>query len=114
MNENDAAEVRGYDWCAEAADTFFDNLPFMEDAYIMHVLSQEIPEETHEEYDVERLDGTTEHRTIKTYADLLRAEMLVFIECARNELITSMLDSMPEEEYNARKKAAQEAAQKQE
>lgn len=106
LNEDDKCEVRGFDWCAEmAADTFFDNLPFDDDSYLMHVLNEELPEDMREEYDVESdfVDGAPEHRIVRTYADLLRKELLVYMECERNELITSMIDGMPDEDYTANK-----------
>ena len=113
LNAQDKEFLRGFDWCCEmAADCFFDNLPFTDDTYIMHTLNEEIPEDSHEEYDVEsEFDLPARHRIVKTYADMLRAKLLEFIECERDELITSMIDEMPEDEYEACKKAAKEAEQ---
>ena len=44
-------------------------------------------------------DRADEERTVETYADLIRFELLRWIETERNELITSMIDSMSDEEY---------------
>lgn len=103
LNEKDAEFVRGFDWCCEmAADIFFDNLPFAEDSHLMHVLNEEIPEDTHEEYDIEsEFDVPAQHRIVKTYADKLRALLLDFIESERDELIVSMIDGMDDAEYKA-------------
>ena len=105
LNAQDKEFLRGFDWCCEmAADCFFDNLPFLNDSHIMHMLNEEIQEEAHEEYDVESdFDVPAQHRIIKTYVDLIRARMLDFIESERDELITSMIDSMDEAEYQALK-----------
>lgn len=95
--------VRGYDWCTETAvDNFFNNLDvyFDSDSHLIHMLNERIPEE--EEYEIEFTFGeiASEKRTVETYADLIRANILDWIEMERNELITSMIDNMDEEEYN--------------
>lgn len=103
LNETDKEFLRGFDWCTEmAADNFFDNMFdfFGSDSYFEHILSEKLPEEMQDEYDYEMsYNGTTEHRKIKTYADLLRAKLLDWIEYERDELIVSMIDGMKEEEY---------------
>lgn len=103
LNENDAAEVRGFDWCAEmAADMFFDNLP----SEIEGLLAAELPESMREEYDVASdIDkkAASQHRTVNTWADLMRKAMLDFIESERDEMIVSMIENMTDDEYNANK-----------
>lgn len=104
LNEKDSEFVRGFDWCAEnAMDVFFDNIEdFLGiDSYIMHILKEEIPEDEHEEYVQITYGGTEEKRTIKTYLDSIRACIIDFVESNRDELITSMIDSMDDDEYEA-------------
>lgn len=93
LNENDKAEVRGYDWCADTAvDTFFENLDtyFADDSVLMDVLTKELPASMQREYDT----ANGEHRTVKTYGDFLRMNLLVCIESERDEMIVSMIDRM--------------------
>lgn len=106
LNEKDRAEVYGYDWCAEeVVDNFFYNLDvyFDDDSYLMHILNEEMPENMQDEEEVEFTFGDrgTETRQIKTYGDLLRSKLLDWIESERDEMITSMIDNMDEEEYKA-------------
>lgn len=101
LDDKDTLFVRGFDWCAEmAADMFFDNLP----SEIEDLLAAELPESMREEYDVKSdfdTNETPQHRTVNTWADLMRKAMLDFIESERDELITSMIDGMDEAEYKA-------------
>lgn len=105
LNEKDGEFVRGFDWCAEkAVDVFFDNLEayFATDAYLMHMLNEEMPKEMHDEYDwQDSFDGTGEKRIVRTYLDALRAHLIDWMESSRDELITSMIDSMEEDEYKS-------------
>ena len=104
LNEMDKREVAGYDWCAEeVVDIFFDNLDIYHDpdSRVMHFMNEEIPENMQEEYTMTWAFGDREEekRTVKTYGDLLRMNLLDFIEHSRDEIITSMLDNYGEEEY---------------
>jgi hypothetical protein len=106
LNETDKAEVSGYDYCAEhVVDNFFYNLDvyYGGDNYFMHVMNEEIPESMREEYAMEYSDGSREDekRTVKTYGDLLRCNLLDWIESERDQLITSIIDGYTEEEYKA-------------
>ena len=101
LSENDKQFVNGFDYCVEnAADNFFDNLDvyFGDDSHIMHVLNEELPDYLKTEYEMEFAfrDGEKETREVKTYADLLRAKLLDYIEMERDELITSMIDEASE------------------
>lgn len=98
----------GFDWATEmAVDNFFDNnfgdLGMCENAYLTEVLEKEVPDSLKQEYDMEFTfgDRETEKREIKTYADYLRMKLLEWIEMDRDELITSMIDGMDEDIYNA-------------
>ena len=99
LKGSDKSFVGGFDWCTEeAVDSFFDNDMLdlaTPESYLGHVLCEQVPEDLREEYEMER-DGETEQRTVETYADLIRFKLLEFIEMQRNELITSMIDGMPE------------------
>lgn len=106
LNNFDKEFVRGYDWCVEmSVDNFFDNLDiyFGDDSHIMHLLNEELPENMREEYEIERTfadeNARVEKRDVKTYVDLLRSKILDYIEMERDELITSMIDNMDEQEY---------------
>lgn len=105
LSGDDKEFVRGFDWCAEeAVDNFFDNnYDYDTGEYLAHILTQKVPECLREHYTMEYTfgDRPDEERTIETYADLIRFELLHWIEMQRNELITSMLDSMSDEEYAA-------------
>lgn len=107
LNNFDKEFVRGYDWCVEmSVDNFFDNLDiyFEDDSHIMHLLNEELPENMREEYEIERTfadeNARVEKRDVKTYVDLLRSKILDYIEMERDELITSMIDNMDEQEYS--------------
>ena len=107
LNNFDKEFVRGYDWCVEmSVDNFFDNLDiyFGDDSHIMHLLNEELPENMREEYEIERTfadeNARVEKRDVKTYVDLLRSKILDYIEMERDELITSMIDNMDEQEYS--------------
>ena len=95
--------MRGFDWCAEeAVDNFFDNnYDYDDGTEIAHFLNQKVPECLREKYVMEYTfgDRPDEERTVETYADLIRFELLRWIETERNELITHMIDSMSDEEY---------------
>ena len=106
LNNFNKEFVRGYDWCVEmSVDNFFDNLDiyFGDDSHIMHLLNEELPENMREEYEIERTfadeNARVEKRDVKTYVDLLRSKILDYIEMERDELITSMIDNMDEQEY---------------
>lgn len=121
LNQKDKEFLSGFDWCAEmAVDNFFDNnYDHDNGVYLEHILAQELPECMKDNYEMEntfREDGEpeTEKREVKTYADLLRMQILVWIEMERNELITSMIDNMSEEEYNANKEKADAKGQSEE
>lgn len=97
LNEHDKAEIAGYDWCAEeVVDNFFDNLDvyFDDDSVLMETLNKELPKSLQTEYEWEdSFDGQKENRVVKTYADLLRMNLLDYIEMNRDEVIVSMIDN---------------------
>lgn len=109
LTKTDKDFVSGFDWATEmAVDNFFDNnfdsdMPIEEDGELSTMLNKELPDYLKEKYEMEFTfgDRDNEEREIKTYADLLRMKLLEWIEMERNELITSMIDNMDEDIYNA-------------
>lgn len=107
LNERDYHEVKGYDWAVEQViDNFFDNLEVTESDYLIAMMEEPLPEESVQEYEVPTTfngDESQEYetRTAKTYGDLLRMNLLRWAECGRDELITSIIDGMTDEEYQA-------------
>lgn len=106
LNEKDFQFVRGYDWAVEQViDNFFDNIEVTESDYLMTVMEKPLPEELVQEYEAPTSfsDQSQEYetRTAKTYGDLLRMNLLRWAECGRDELITSMIENMTDEEYQA-------------
>jgi hypothetical protein len=108
LGREDKSFVQGFDWATEmAVDNFFDNyfgdMPIEENGELSTMLNKELPDYLKEKYEMEFTfgDRDNEEREIKTYADLLRMKLLEWIEMERNELITSMIDNMDEDIYNA-------------
>ena len=103
--DRDKQFVDGYDWCLECAvDSFWDNLGvyFGGDSAVRFFLDQKLPEDMRDEYEVEwkyfGADGDTASvRKVETIGDLLRSNMLDWVERHRNELITGMIDNMEPE-----------------
>lgn len=104
LDRDNSNVISGYDWCTEmAVDNFFDNFGDVDDEYLTHILSEKVPDILKSEYEMDFTfgDSKTEKRKIETYADLLRLKILEWIEAERDELITSMIDNMDEDEYKA-------------
>ena len=98
LNDEDKHHIEGYDYCVEnAVDNFFNNLDDIDSDYLKLVLDVEIPENMATHYEIEFSEDHVEEREVKTYADLLRYELLHHLEIERDEIITSMIDSYPEE-----------------
>lgn len=100
--------LKGFDWVTEeVVDNFFDNvfdgLPIEEgDGKLEDLLNSKVPVEMRTKYEMEFAFGRkNEVRKVETYADFLRMKLLEWIEMERNELITSMIDNMDEELYDA-------------
>ena len=117
LNERDKEFLAGFDWATEmACDNFFDNRYDDTNSdensdYLDRTLTKEVPDYMQEEYIMEHSfeNMQDEKRKVKTYADYVRFEILKWIEEQRNELITSMIDGMNEDEYKTlREKALKE------
>lgn len=98
LPQNEQYDMRGYDWCVEAAvDSFFDNLDIRlkDNPLLKCFLNTELPEGDKAEYE---FNGTmcadSGIRTIETYGDLLRYYMLDHMEAERNELIMSIIEGL--------------------
>ena len=89
LNKEDAECVMGYDSCAEDASTFFDNL----DMY-----REEIDEAN--DGDIELVHYLERHPQI---IEILKECFVDYLEMNRDEMITSMIDSMDEEEFEKAK-----------
>ena len=106
LNEKDKQFLLGFDWCTEmAVDNFFNNSyikGFDDRDFVGHEVLQELPESEKNEYTMTFTfgDGKDEERKTETIIDKIRCEILEWIESFRDELITSMIDGMSEEEYN--------------
>ena len=108
LTGEDKEFIRGYDWCTEmVVDNFFDNFFDVDNDFIRHYLSQKVPDYLKKEYDMifsfhpyaENGEEHRETRKIETYEDILRYKMLEWIERRRDEMITSMIDDMCDEEF---------------
>ena len=104
LSSADRREIFGFDWCAETVENFFANLEWLdENEKLLKFLEKEMPEEEQEEneWDYITLNGEREtgKEKLVTYADYLRAALIEWIEMERDEVITSLIDSMTDEEY---------------
>lgn len=97
--------IRGFDWAIEMVlDNLFNNLDVaIVDEVVIREMEKKLPEDMQgESYDAEfRFMDGVEHRVITTYADLIRSNVLTYAEMERDELITSMIDGMDDDVYNA-------------
>lgn len=117
LNERDKEFIKGFDWATEmACDNFFNNhyndIDSDENSdYLDRTLTKIVPEYMQGEYEMQFTfgDRESETRTIVTYADYVCFKILEWIEQQRDELITSMIDNMNEDEYKTlREKALKE------
>jgi len=101
----DSDFVQGFDWAAEAVDNLFNNLETMTDEsdHLEKFLTEPIPEHMQEDYTMEFKfpEPKKEERKVKTYGDYIRYKILCWLESERNELITSAIDGMDENLYQA-------------
>lgn len=115
LTGDDKEFVRGYDWCTEkVVDNFFDNFDSVDSDYLATYLEREVPDYMQVEYQMEDsfphpgYEAGLESRRVKTYLDYIRYKLLLWVENSRDELITSMIDSMSDEEYEKAKGRADE------
>lgn len=108
LDGNDRTFIRGYDWLTEmVVDNFFNNLELLDSDLMEKVLSEKVPESLQGEYEQvatfklndEMLD--IEIRKVETYGDYIRFKLLEYIESERDQLITSMIEGMDEDIFNA-------------
>lgn len=102
LESGDKSFVDGFDWCTEmAVDNFFDNIEdyFNEDSVLLQALNTQLPDRMRDRYEMEfTFSEGGEEREVETFGDLLRYEMLSYIESERNELIVSMIDKQEDED----------------
>lgn len=84
LSEKDSTYVMGYDVCADEAECFFDNL---------HIYATQIKEAN--DGDVELLHYFEKHPEL---LKVLTECLIDYLEMGRDELITSMIDNMSEED----------------
>ena len=105
LNGMDKRDLLGFDWATEAVDNLFNNEEMLTDDsdYLEKVLHEPLPESLKDEYDMTFCmpDRENEHRKVETYGDYIRMKILEWLEMERNELVTSMIDNMDDDEYNA-------------
>ena len=110
LNKDDKEYVAGFDCCTDAIETsiaaietatfIFDEVFEDDSETLAAVLEKELPVEVKK-----RLSD--EYATkCETYADMLLCELFQYIEMERDELITSMIDGMQEDEYEKNRKEA--------
>lgn len=100
--DKDAEFVAGLDWCRIfAVENFFDNLDIYESEF------DEDTEEDNEEFNL--ISYLEEHEEIR---NKLREVITQYIEMERDELVTSMIDNMEEDEFEKRKKKVDEGKAK--
>lgn len=106
LNESDKEFIKGFDWTTEMVCDFFDNhyndISSDENSdYLNRKLTKKVPEYMQEEYEIQFTFGygESETRTVETYADYICFKILEWIEQQRDELITSMIESMDKKEY---------------
>ena len=99
LNENDAQFVAGFDWARIfAVNNFFDNIEIYD--------LEDMEAETEEEQAL--LDYMEEHReaaeaAAKIFIKNIKEAIMEHIESERDELITSMIENMNDEEFEDRK-----------
>lgn len=103
LNVSGKNYIAGFDACTEdGVFTAFSNLDVLagNDPKLFIALSEKLPEE--EQVEVEYQDdmtGETVRRKLETYGDLLCDRLLDWIEAQRDSIITSLIESMDDAEY---------------
>ena len=104
LNNTDREFVGGYDWAVDTIDNLFENLGMLtgESDTVERFLKKSLPASLTDSYtmDLTYPSKHQEEREVKTYGDYIRMKLLEWLEIQRNELITSMIDSMNDAVYN--------------
>lgn len=110
LNKDDKQYIAGFDSCTDAmeiaiaaietANFYLDELFEDDSETLASVLEKELPA------DVKKKLSENYIEEFETYADVLKYELFQYIELERNEQITSMIDGMPEDEYEKNRKEA--------
>ena len=111
LNKDDKQYIAGFDQCTDTMDSAIeviktDGFITLEDEFegisetLATVLGKELPA------DVKKKLSENYIEEFETYADVLKYELFQYIELERNEQITSMIDGMPEDEYEKNRKEA--------
>lgn len=101
LNKTDKDFIDGFDYCVEhAIDNFFDNLSDIDDSYLLHILNETLPPHIREQYEFYFYNKTSETRECHDYSDLFKKYLYEWIEKIRDEIITSAIDNMADEDYD--------------
>ena len=111
LSKDDKQYIAGFDWCTDTIGSAIADIKtggfftleeeFEDDSETLaSVLEKELP------VDVKKKLSENYEEEFETYADVLKYELLQYIELERDELITSMIDGMPEDEYEKNRKEA--------
>ena len=108
LDGNDREFIRGFDWLTEMViDYFFSDLELLNSDLMEKILSEKVPDSLKQEYQMDfthkinATDPDSETRVIETYADYIRFKLLECAEMERNKMITSKIEHMDEDVYNA-------------
>ena len=110
LNKDDKQYIAGFDSCTDAmeiaiaaietANFYLDELFEDDSETLASVLEKELT------VDVKKRISDEYGTECETYADVLLCELFQYIEMERDELITSMIDGMQEDEYEKNRKEA--------
>lgn len=116
LNKDDKQYIASFDQCTDTMDSAIeiiktDGFITLEDEFegisetLATVLGKELPADVKKKLS-DLLFPLNYEEKFETYADVLKYELLQYIELERNELIISMIDGMPEDEYEKNREEA--------
>ena len=111
LSKDDKQYIAGFDWCTDIIGSAIADIKtggfftleeeFEDDSETLaSVLEKELP------VDVKKKLSENYEEEFETYADVLKYELFQYIELERDELIISMIDGMPEDEYEKNREEA--------
>ena len=116
LNKDDKQYIASFDQCTDTMDSAIeviktDGFITLEDEFegisetLATVLGKELPADVKKKLS-EVIKPSNYEEEFEKYADVLKYELLQYIELERNELIISMIDGMPEDEYEKNREEA--------
>lgn len=106
LNADDKHRLAGYDYCVKEVYTaFLNDLCNLigKGSYLQVALEKEVPEDLKKTLEYEFETGKIEKIKIETFLDLITTNVLIWLESSRDEMITSFIDYMKEEDYRKNK-----------